>query len=72
MFVALAADDPLFGRGGFGLVDSWRRAGAPVELHLLQSGSHGFGLGTAGTSSVDWIELFRRWLEVNGMLAARR
>ncbi|MBW8897709.1 MAG: alpha/beta hydrolase fold domain-containing protein, partial [Massilia sp.] len=26
LFIALAADDPLFGNGGFGLIDSWRAA----------------------------------------------
>jgi acetyl esterase/lipase len=68
MFALIAGDDPLFGREGFALVESWRRSGAPVELHLLQNGGHGFGLGRAGTSSSDWIFSFHRWLDVNGML----
>ena len=50
-FVALAADDPLFGRGGFGIVDSWRQAQRPVELHLYQAGGHGFGISGHGTSA---------------------
>ena len=68
MFVVLAADDPLFARGGFDLVESWHKAGLPVEFHLLQDGGHGFGLGTAGTSSQDWIIDFHQWLSVNKML----
>lgn len=72
MYVVVAADDPLFGQGGFGLVESWRTAGAPVEFHLYQGGGHGFGLGTAGTTSEDWIEGFRRWLSVNGFLSSKR
>jgi len=69
MYVVIAGDDPLFAGGSdFGLVQSWRKVGAPVEFHLLQNGSHGFGLGAPGTSSVDWIEGFRRWLDVNEML----
>lgn len=68
MFALIAADDPLFGREGFALVEGWRKAGAPVEFHLLQNGGHGFGLGRAGTSSADWIYSFHRWLDVNGML----
>ncbi|WP_017669981.1 alpha/beta hydrolase [Blastomonas sp. AAP53] len=68
MFALVAADDPLFGREGFGLIESWRKAGAPVEFHLLQTGGHGFGLGRTGTSSSEWIYGFHRWLDVNGML----
>jgi acetyl esterase/lipase len=71
MFVVIAADDPLFGRGGFDLVESWQEAGAPVELHLLQNGGHGFGLGLPGTTSQDWIYGFHRWLGVNGLLESR-
>ncbi len=68
MYIALAADDGLFARQGFGLIESWTKAGGKVEFHLFQNGGHGFGLGEAGTTTVDWIEGFRRWLEVNGFL----
>ena len=68
LYIALASNDPLFWRGSTGLVDAWGKAGGKVEFHLYQSGGHGFGLGEAGTTTVDWMEGFRRWLEVNGML----
>lgn len=68
MFVVLAADDPLFANRGFGLVQAWQAAGRPVEFHLYQNGGHGFGLGNEGKTSLDWIETFMRWLEVNGFL----
>lgn len=71
MFAVLASDDPLFARDGIALVESWYKAGAPVEFHFLQNGGHGFGLGRAGTTSSDWIYSFQRWLDVNGMLRAR-
>ena len=29
LFAALAADDPFFANGGFGLIDSWRAAKSP-------------------------------------------
>ena len=45
MFVALALDDELFGRQGFGLVEAWHGAKRPVEFHAYESGGHGFGLG---------------------------
>jgi acetyl esterase/lipase len=44
LFVALAADDPLFANGGFGLIDSWRAARKPAEFHLYEQGGHGFGM----------------------------
>jgi len=68
MFVALAADDPLFARSGFGLIESWRAAGRPVEFHLYQNGGHGFGLGNPNRTSNIWFESFMHWLDVNGFL----
>lgn len=70
MFVVLAADDPLFANSGFGLVESWRAAGRPVEFHLYQNGGHGFGLGNPGKTSLGWFDGFMRWLELNGFLQA--
>ena len=71
MFAALAANDPLFAGKGLGLIESWQRAGRPVELHLYQAGGHGFGLGKAGTTSTGWFDSFVRWLDANGLLAAK-
>jgi len=66
MFAVLAADDPLFARKGFGLIDAWQRAHRPVEFHLYQKGGHGFGPGKAGTTSTSWIDGFAGWLAMNG------
>jgi len=71
MFVALAADDPLFAGRGFGLIESWRAAGRPVEFHYYQNGGHGFGLGNPDRTSNIWFDAFMHWIEVNGFLEAR-
>lgn len=72
MFVAIAADDFLLRRvGGFPLIDSYRRAGKPIEFHLYSNGGHGFGLGRRGTATDGWIEQFHRWLGSIGMLQER-
>ena len=71
MFVALAADDPLFGNSGFGLIESWRAAKRPVEFHLYQNGGHGFGLGYPGNTANGWFPVFHHWLDVNGFLKAK-
>ena len=68
LFVALAADDPLFGAAGFGLIDSWRSAGQPVEFHYYAGGSHGFGMGQRGTTSDSWFTSFLAWLDAGGIL----
>ncbi len=71
MFIARAADDPLLGLGGFGLVDSWIKAGAPVELHVYEHGGHGFGASHKGTTSDLWIQQFYAWMKSRGELDAR-
>jgi len=71
MFAVLAADDPLFAKKGFGVLDSWQSAGRPVEFHLYQAGGHGFGLGKQGTTSTDWFAAFLHWLQVNHFLERR-
>jgi len=70
LFVALAADDPLFGSGGFGLIDSWRAAKRPVELHLFEQGGHGFGMYDKPTTSTGWFDEFTRWMKMHGWLGS--
>jgi len=70
MFNVIAADDFLF-RGQFGVIDSWYKAGIPVEFHLYQNGGHGFGLGNPNRTSNGWFDTFIHWLDVNGFLTAK-
>lgn len=70
MFNVIATDDFLF-RGQFGVIDSWFKAGKPVEFHLYQNGGHGFGLGNPNRTSNKWFDAFIHWLDVNGFLAAK-
>lgn len=70
MFTVIATDDFLF-RGQFGVVESWFKAGRPVEFHLYQNGGHGFGLGNPNRTSNRWFDAFLYWLEVNEFLAAK-
>ena len=68
LFIALAADDPLFANAGFGLIDSWRSAKRPVEFHLYEQGGHGFGMYSKTTTSTGWFNSFTRWLAMHGYL----
>jgi acetyl esterase/lipase len=45
-------------------------SGVPAELHLYQSGGHGFGLGKTGTSTA-WTIACEAWLKLNGFLPER-
>ena len=68
LFAALALDDPLFGRQGFGIVEAWHAANRPVELHAYEHGDHGFGIGRPGTTSTGVMPQFRSWLDAEGLL----
>ncbi|WP_373284545.1 alpha/beta hydrolase [Sphingomonas metalli] len=70
MFVALAADDPLFAGKGMGLIDSWIQSKHPVEFHLYQKGGHGFGMYDTHTTSTGWFDAFYRWIDMNGFTKA--
>ena len=68
MFNALAFDDPLFAFAGSPLSQAWRSARRPVELHVYQTGQHGFGLGWPGTSNALLADEFVAWLSMQGFL----
>jgi acetyl esterase/lipase len=68
LFVALAADDPLFGHGDFGLVSAWQQAGKPVELHMFAQGGHGFGMTRQSLTSDLWSEEFLAWMRMRGLI----
>ncbi|MFM2099399.1 MAG: hypothetical protein RLZZ366_938 [Pseudomonadota bacterium] len=70
MFAALASDDPLFNKQGFGLVESWQKAGGSVELHYFEGGSHGFGSHKKGTTSDLWFDEYMAWMKAKGFLKA--
>ncbi|MBB6065082.1 alpha/beta hydrolase [Pseudoxanthomonas broegbernensis] len=72
LFVALAADDGLFANSGFGLIESWRAAGRPVEFHFYERGGHGFGMYPKDTTSTGWFEAYVSWLKMHGLLQKKK
>lgn len=70
MFNVIASDDFLF-NAQFGIIDSWFKAGRPVEFHLYQNGGHGFGLGNPNRTSNRWFDAFMHWLDVNKFLVKK-
>jgi acetyl esterase/lipase len=70
MFAALASDDPLFGKQGFGLIESWQEVGGAVELHFFEGGGHGFGSQKKDTTSDLWFDQYMAWMKYKGLLKA--
>jgi len=71
LFVALAADDPLFGNIDYGLINTWRTAKRPVEFHLYEQGGHGFGMYPKETTSTGWFDAFANWMAMHGYMKRR-
>ena len=63
LFLAIAADDPLFVQGKLGLLSSWLGESPKTEFHLYSAGSHGFGMSIKGTTSDLWIDQYIAWLD---------
>jgi hypothetical protein len=69
MFLAIALDDPLFAvNKDLELIQSWREARRPIEVHLYERGGHGFGMGDMSSSSAMWIDQFYAWMNDRGIV----
>ena len=69
MFLAIALDDPLFAvNKDLGLIQSWRKARRPIEVHLYERGGHGFGMNDTSQASGMWIEQFYAWMNDRGIV----
>lgn len=40
----------------------------PCELHIYESGGHGYGMGWSAKTETTWTQACRKWLETNGFL----
>ena len=70
MFLAIALDDPLFAiKSDLGLINAWRQAGIPLEVHLYERGGHGFGMSGKTAAAALWIDQFYVWMKDSGFLA---
>lgn len=51
-----------------GFYTALRQAGVPVEMHIFQTGRHGFGLAPEDPSLSAWSGLAAQWMVQNGWL----
>jgi acetyl esterase/lipase len=66
MFLTMANDDPIGSENILRMGLALRRARVPVEVHLYQSGGHGYGLRKTGQPATYWPEPAADWLRQNG------
>jgi acetyl esterase/lipase len=70
LFIAVAADDQSVGyQGSVDLFLAWRKAGLPAELHVFQTGGHGFAKKGGGADR--YLDRVEEWLKLNGWLTKR-
>jgi len=44
----------------------------PCELHIYQSGGHGYGLGRSKNTESSWPEACQKWLETRGYISTKK
>jgi acetyl esterase/lipase len=67
LFIAVASDDQAVGwQGSVELYSAWRKANIPVELHIFQTGQHGFTKKGGGADH--YLDRLEEWLRLNGWL----
>lgn len=71
MFLAIALNDELFaGQRQFGLIDSWRNAKRPLEVHLYEKGGHGFSMQPQYAAASLVLDEFVAWMQDRRILLA--
>ncbi|MEE9463809.1 MAG: dienelactone hydrolase family protein, partial [Bacteroidales bacterium] len=67
LFIATAADDQIIPwQCSHDLFEAWQKAGYPAEIHIFQTGKHGFV--DKGGGADHFMDRLEEWLRVNGLL----
>jgi acetyl esterase/lipase len=70
LFIAVTFDDrEMMTSTATGLLDNWKKANRPVELHVFPDGGHGFGMNKKGKSCDAWTDLLASWMTRLGLLS---
>lgn len=68
MFLAHAYDDPYTPADTARLFIALKEAGVPAELHVYNSGGHGFGLRQSDNPVSTWTDRCEDWMRIRGLL----
>ena len=55
-------------QNSIGYALSMREFNIPCELHIFQTGGHGYGLGRSANTESNWPEVCHKWLKARGLL----
>ena len=70
IFFAHAGDDGIKAENSVEMYLALKKAGVPAELHLYESGGHGFGLRPSDKPCSAWPARYAEWLKAQGYLKA--
>ena len=62
-FIMQPLDDANWSESSIAYFLSLRKAGVPVNLHIYESGGHGFGIRHSGSASDSWEDVLAHWLK---------
>ena len=62
-FFIFQTSDDQYGNSSLVMAGALRDAKIPVELHLLPSGGHGYGLRAGRAAGETWPQLAEKWLD---------
>ena len=67
LFIATAADDQVIPwQSSWELFEAWQKAEYPAEIHIFQTGKHGFV--EKGGGADNFMDRLAEWMKVNGWL----
>jgi acetyl esterase/lipase len=70
MFLAHAHDDRVSPENSVALYLALKKAGVPGELHIYESGGHGFGLRPSARPASTWPARCEEWMKSRGLLGS--
>jgi len=69
IFIAAASDDDLgLATHSVHIYLKWLEASQPAELHMYESGKHGFGTKKQGLPVDSWMDRFTDWLTTHNLI----
>jgi acetyl esterase/lipase len=75
LIYSTSSDQTVDSRNATAFYDAMKRAGAPVELHIFERGSHGtgMGMGLKGLPELGiFPELLVNWMQIHGWMAEQK
>ena len=72
LFLAVAYDDrDRMVQSSLSLLENWKKANRPAELHVFADGGHGFGMNKKGKACDAWTDLLESWMNRMGLIGQR-